>query len=140
MKKIEMKKFVQGVVLVAALCLSAGYIAISSRAGIPVQEKQERKESESISPEQLARAKTLFNEKCARCHGEDGRGETSTGSMLGAPNFTDEKFWKEEKDDKRFINSITNGKEAMPAFGKKLSEEEISLLFAYVHRFPQAAH
>lgn len=135
-----MKTFVQGVVLFAALCLCAGYIASSSRAAIPAQEKEGKKESESSSPEQLAQTRALFNEKCARCHGEDGRGETRLGDMLGAPNFTDGKLWKEEKGDRRFINSITNGKDGMPPFGKKLSPQEISALLAYVRRFSKAVH
>jgi cbb3-type cytochrome c oxidase subunit III len=135
-----MKRFVQGVVLFVALSLCAGYLVQSSRAGILLQEKQGRKESGSISPEQLARAKTLFNERCARCHGVDGRGETVLGNMLGAPNFTDEKWWKEEKDEKRFITSVTNGRDEMPAFGKKLSKQEIGALVAYVRRFNKAAH
>jgi mono/diheme cytochrome c family protein len=140
MKKIEMKIFIQGVVLLTVLCLCAGYLASSSRAGILFQEKQERKGAESISPEQLAQAKAMFNERCARCHGEDGRGETASGNVLDVPNFTDEKFWKEEKGDERFITSITNGKDGMPAFGKKLSKQEISALLAYVRRFPKAVH
>ena len=93
-----------------------------------------------MSPEELARTRALFNDKCARCHGEDGRGETHTGEMLGAPDFTDEKWWKETKGDGRFIHSVTNGKEAMPAFGKKLSKQEITFLVAYVRRFGKPAH
>lgn len=129
MKKLEMKRFVQGVVLLAALCLCAGYVVSYS------QKRQERKEADSMSSEELARTRALFNEKCARCHGEDGRGETHTGEMLGVPNFTDEKWWKEAKSDSRFINSVTHGREAMPAFGKKLSKQEITSLVAYVRRF-----
>lgn len=128
-----MKTFVQGVVLLAALCLCAGYIMSASRAEAPSQKRQEKKES--LSPEELARAKALFNEKCSRCHGEDGRGATHTGELLDAPDFTDEKWWKETKDDDRFVHSVTNGKEAMPAFGKKLTKQEIAALVAYVRRF-----
>ena len=135
-----MKTLLQGVVLLAALSLCAGYVVSSSRAGQPATQKRQEK-SESMSPEELARTKSLFNEKCARCHGEDGRGETHTGEMLGVPNFTDEKWWKEAKSDQRFINSVTHGREAMPAFGKKLSKQEITLLVAYVRRFKtQATH
>lgn len=140
MKKIEMKRFVQGVVLLITLCLCAGYIVKPSRADVMVQEKEGKKESKSISPEQLARTKTLFNETCSRCHGEDGRSETREGKILEAPNFTDENFWKEEKGDERFINSVTNGKDGMPAFGKKLSKEEISALVVYVRRFSKPSH
>jgi len=138
MKKIEIKTFLQVVMLFLALLLGVGYIASSPRARVLAQEKEGKKES--ISPEQLSQVRTLFNEKCSRCHGEDGRSETREGKILDAPNFTDEKFWEEEKDDRRFINSITNGKEGMPAFGKKLSKEQISALLSYVRRFSKRAH
>ena len=134
-----MKTFVQGVVLLAALCLCAGYVVSSSRTGSVASQKRQEK-SDSMSPEELDRTRALFNEKCARCHGEDGRGETHTGEMLGAPDFTDEKWWKEAKRDSRFVNSVTHGREAMPAFGKKLSKQEITSLVAYVRRFGKPAH
>jgi cytochrome c6 len=133
-----MRTLVQGVVLFAALCLCAGYIVSASRAVTPSQKRQEKKDS--LSPEELARTKALFNEKCSRCHGEDGRGETHTGEMLGAPDFTDERWWKETKGDDRFVHSVTNGKEAMPAFGKKLSKQEIAALVTYVRRFKTQAN
>ena len=138
-----MRTVVQGVVLFAALWLCAGDVVTSSLAGPESHKRQERKKSESMSPEELARTRALFNEKCARCHGEDGRGETHTGEMLGAPDFTDEKWRKEAKEakgDDRFVNSVTHGKEAMPAFGKKLSKQEIADLVAYVRRFGRPAH
>ena len=78
---------------------------------------------------------TLFNEKCARCHGEDGRGQTVIGRMVGAPNFADENWWNEEKDERRFVRSITEGKGEMPPFGKKLTRAEIRALAAYVKTF-----
>ena len=125
----------------AALWLCAGYVVRSSRAGTAAQQKgEEREESGSMSRQELARTRALFNEKCARCHGEDGRGETQTGEMLGVPDFTDEKWRKEAKGDNRFIHSVTNGKDAMPAFGKKLSKQEIAALVAYVRRFGKPAH
>jgi mono/diheme cytochrome c family protein len=77
----------------------------------------------------------LFNEKCARCHGEDGRGRTVIGRMVGAPDFADETWWDEEKDERRFARSIAEGKGEMPAFGKKLSRPEIKALAAYVKTF-----
>lgn len=80
----------------------------------------------------------LFKEKCARCHGEDGRGQTVIGRMVNAPNFNDENWWNDEKDERRFIRSITEGKGEMPAFGKKLTRPEIKTLAAYVKTFRKA--
>jgi mono/diheme cytochrome c family protein len=40
--------------------------------------------------------------------------------------------WQVNVSDERLFNSITNGKGKMPSFGKKLSEQEINSLVAYV--------
>ena len=126
-----MKTLVKGLILLVALLACAGYVAHAARA----QDGQAKKEAQPIADEQLARAKTLFGERCARCHGADGRGQTVLGDMLGVPNFTDKKWWTEEKSDKRLITSVTDGKDEMPAFGKKLSRPEIAALVSYVRRF-----
>jgi mono/diheme cytochrome c family protein len=55
--------------------------------------------------------------------------------MLGVPNFTDEKWWKADVSNERLIESITNGKNEMPAFGKKFTKYEIAALVVYVRRF-----
>ena len=80
----------------------------------------------------------LFKDRCARCHGEDGRGQTVVGRMVGAPDFTKEGWWDEEKDERRFVLSIAEGKGEMPAFGRKLSRPEIKALAAYVKTFRKA--
>ena len=86
-----------------------------------------------------AQTKALCAEKCARCHGADGRGRTVLGEMLSAPDFTDEKFWDGAKGDGRLVNSIIEGKGEMPAFGKKLSKREIGGLAEYVRGFRKPA-
>jgi cbb3-type cytochrome c oxidase subunit III len=130
-----MKKFFEGAVIIVAVVLAAGWLLRASSAGVrpAVQKKEE-------SAEQAARAKAVFNEKCARCHGADGRGETAVGRMLSVPDFTDGKFWKKDATDARLMDSITEGKNEMPAFGKKLSRQEIRSLAAYVRRFGKPAH
>jgi len=77
---------------------------------------------------------SLYDSKCAKCHGKDGRAKTMVGKMKHARDFTDSK-WQADASDERLINSITNGKEGMPAFGKKLSDSQISGLAAYVRNF-----
>ncbi|HEX8189184.1 MAG TPA: c-type cytochrome [Pyrinomonadaceae bacterium] len=81
------------------------------------------------------RAPELFKEKCARCHGEDGRGRTVIGRMLDAPDFTDEGWWDGGKNEPRFVRSVAEGRGEMPAFGKKLTRPEIRALAAYVKTF-----
>lgn len=130
-----MRTSLKKIVLALALSACAVNAALSARAPVHVQENRTTHESESVSPEQLARAKTLFAEKCARCHGADGRGKTVVGDMLNVPDFTDEKFWKEDRGDARLITSVTEGRGEMPPFGRKLTRREIAALVAYVRRF-----
>lgn len=73
------------------------------------------------APLKTKEAKRLFKQKCAKCHGQDG----------GATNLTDPE-WQERVDDKRLINSLKYGRGQMPAFGEKLTEEQITSLMLYV--------
>ena len=67
----------------------------------------------------------LFKEYCAKCHGEDGRGQTPKGKQLNARDFTDTQF-QADKTDADLIKIVAKGGEDMPAFGKKLTKEQRS--------------
>jgi mono/diheme cytochrome c family protein len=78
----------------------------------------------------------VYTENCARCHGADGRSQTPMGKVFAATNLADANWWKKERvGDKRLTASIRDGRGQMPAFGKKLSKEEIAALVAYVKTF-----
>jgi len=68
-----------------------------------------------------------FKEYCARCHGEDGRAQTPKGKRLKAQDFTDSE-WQSAKSDADLIKTVTKGGEDMPAFGRKLTKEQIESL------------
>lgn len=83
----------------------------------------------------LEQVKELFVDRCARCHGRDGRGATKLGEIVKPPDFTDADWWEGGVTDARLKASIAGGKGEMPAFGRKLSRSEISALAAYVRAF-----
>ncbi len=68
-----------------------------------------------------------FVEYCAKCHGEDGKGNTPKGKQLMARDFTDAE-WQSARNDAELIKIVTKGGEDMPAFGKKFSKEQIESL------------
>src|ERR1700716_4042306 len=73
----------------------------------------------------------LFNRNCARCHGADGRGDTPSGHLYKAPDFTDTDWWKKNADitsTKNLRAVVAKGKAGMPGFGKKLTKSQINLL------------
>ena len=76
-------------------------------------------------------AAAIYAKSCATCHGRDGRAKTFKARFNRARNLTDA-TWQADASDERIYNSISNGRGKMPAFGKKLSEEEINGLVAHV--------
>jgi len=76
-------------------------------------------------------AAELYARNCATCHGKDGRAKTFKGKLKHARDLTDSE-WQGRVSDERLFNSIMNGKEKMPGYGKKLSEQEINSLVTYV--------
>jgi len=69
----------------------------------------------------------LFKQYCAKCHGDDGKAQTEKGRSLKARNFTDAEFQSGESNAD-LIKSVTEGKDDMPPFGKKLTPEQIESL------------
>jgi len=82
-------------------------------------------------------SETLFKQKCSKCHGADGSGDTSLGRIFGTPDFTDSGWWAKHSNTAEQVRVITKGKKNMPAFGKKLTKAQIAGLATYVQRFMQ---
>ncbi|HEV8369375.1 MAG TPA: cytochrome c [Pyrinomonadaceae bacterium] len=113
--------------VISAMLLLAGLVT-------PINQVQESR-NESLRPDRLAKVKSLFKEKCARCHGEDGRGETVLAEQINPPDFTDEKWSKSDLNNEELAEIVARGKGEMPAFGKKLTRQEIASLVLYVRQF-----
>jgi len=86
-----------------------------------------------------ADGKALYDKDCAKCHGEDGKGETKMGKKMGAKDYTDAKVQAELKDDaaaKAIREGLKDkeGKTLMkPAEG--ISEGDVKALVAYMRSF-----
>ena len=76
-------------------------------------------------------AAALYAGNCASCHGRDGGAKTSKARINHARKLNDAE-WQNRASDERIFNSIMNGKGKMPAYAKKLSEQEIDSLVIYV--------
>ncbi len=72
----------------------------------------------------------LFKTKCAMCHGPDGAGKTPIGQKLNVRDLHSADVQKQS--DAELSQTIAQGKNKMPAFGKKLSAEQIKLLVACI--------
>jgi mono/diheme cytochrome c family protein len=89
----------------------------------------------ALAAEKEGHPSSLFLQKCAKCHGEDGMAETPKGRKMKARDFTDADF-QQHKTDAQIVDAIKNGTEHdMPPFGKVLSADQIQSLVADVRGF-----
>jgi mono/diheme cytochrome c family protein len=103
-----------------------GAVVLNSNQAAPSSGESQGGE---MKPAAGADTAKVYNEKCAMCHGEDGKGVTK-----GTPDLTNA-AWQKKETDAEFADMIKVGKKPMPAFGDKLSDEQIKALVQYVRAF-----
>ena len=94
------------------------------------------------APKALRTGKEIYLESCATCHGANGRGQSRSrvGFDVRLPDFADCNFATREIDSD-WIGITSNGgpsrgfSEIMPAFGKALTLEEITLAVGHIRTF-----
>lgn len=74
------------------------------------------------SHESRSDGKELFEHKCKRCHGKDG-----TKGLFGAKNLQLSRL-----QDSDLTTIISKGKNGMPRWEKRLSQQEIESVIVYV--------
>jgi mono/diheme cytochrome c family protein len=72
----------------------------------------------------------IYKSKCEHCHGADGMSHTFAGKMTSAAKFGDPEVAK--MTDADWTAVVKGGKKKMPAFGKKLTDNQIAAVVAYV--------
>jgi cytochrome c6 len=71
-----------------------------------------------------------FKAKCAMCHAADGTGSTATGKTLKVRDLASPDV--QGQTDAQLTDIVTNGKNKMPAYKGKLTDDQIKNLVAYV--------
>jgi cytochrome c6 len=71
-----------------------------------------------------------FKAKCAMCHAADGSGSTATGKALKVRDLGSADV--QSQTDAQLTAIITDGKNKMPAYKGKLTDDQIKGLVAYV--------
>jgi cytochrome c553 len=78
-------------------------------------------------------AATVFTGKCAMCHGADGQGKTPMGTKFNLKSLASPEVQKESVAE--LSQTITKGKNKMPAYEGKPTKDEIAQLATYVKGF-----
>ncbi|MDP3937721.1 MAG: cytochrome c [Deltaproteobacteria bacterium] len=93
----------------------------------------------SAAAEVSEATKAVYLDKCAKCHGDTGKGDGKKAKTLKKkPRDYTDKAKMSELTDEDLVKSITEGKKPMPSYGKgknMLTAEEITALVAYIRTF-----
>ncbi len=84
-------------------------------------------EEEEQGPAPMIDVMDIYTARCARCHGADRSGNNGPPLL---PEYL-------SQDPSVYKSTITNGSGPMPAFGNRLSGDEISALVEYILSDPQ---
>lgn len=108
--------------LLFALALVLAGLTACRRAPLPEVERGER---------DAAAGRRIFERKCASCHNTSGDGKTITASRFPYANLRD-RVWRSDGSPAAIERQVRMGRDPMPGFEGKLSEEEIRQVAAYV--------
>lgn len=84
----------------------------------------------AVSSRAQSPAEGLFKTKCAPCHGADGQGDVPMGKKLGAHNLKSPEV--QAHSDAQLAGVITRGQNHMPAYGGKLSADQVNDLVKFI--------
>jgi len=81
-----------------------------------------------------ADGKTVYADSCAKCHGDDGKGQTKMGQKLQARDYSDAKVQDSVTDDQAFKSIKEGMKKDDKTLMKpsELSDEDIKASVAYL--------
>ena len=72
----------------------------------------------------------VYKQKCASCHGPDGKGDTPAGKATKVRSFADPEVVK--MSDEELAEVIEKGKGKMPKYGATLKPDEIKAMVAHI--------
>ena len=86
----------------------------------------------------LMAGKMIYERKCASCHNANGDGKTITASRYPYANLIDG-VWRSDGSLEAVERQIRHGRDPMPRFEGKLTDEEIRQTAAFVLELSRAA-
>ncbi len=122
-----------GMLFVLSLVLAVWAAAHGKQSWPAPEEAKKLKNSVPATEASLAAAKAIYMDKCAQCHGGEGKGdgpEAATYDVKPA-DFTDAHMLG-EMTDREIFWKISEGRRPMPTFKKQLTEEQRWQLVNYL--------
>jgi len=138
-RTLALRKTLFALVL-AFIAISIVLAVLQNREWVIPEEARKLKNPIAPSAATMGSARLIYLDKCAQCHGETGKGDGPEGKMYDPPpgNLKDAKHMSTRTDGELFYQ-ISQGRKPMPAFKKRLSEEQRWQLVLFVRSFAEPA-
>jgi len=114
------------VLLLALVLIAIAYTYLQeNKPWVIPEEAKARKNPLQPSEAALKSAKALYGENCANCHGDSGKGDGSEAMRYDPKpaDFTDAPHMNTVTDGALFYQ-ISQGRKPMPAFKKRMTEDQ----------------
>jgi hypothetical protein len=111
--------------LLIVIAAAIGFTIVQNRPWKVPEEAKQRKNPLTSSGVVLQSVWPLYRDKCATCHGDSGKGNGHDATRYDpAPtNFTDTRRMSSVTDGELFYK-LSEGRKPMPAFKKRLTEDQ----------------
>lgn len=119
------QKLMLATFLFAACVMSVAFTTIQQPKPWPVPEKNAKTVNPvKSSAESIASGKSLWNLHCASCHGKKGLGDGSKAAQLKTQPEDMSKSSLQAQSDGSLFYKISEGRDDMPSFKKKIPDAE----------------
>ena len=134
-----MRKILFAAVL-AMVAISIVFAAMQNREWVVPEEAKKQTNPLQPSEAALRAAKEIYLDNCAQCHGETGKGDGPEAAQHDPrpANLQDAKHMDTVSDGELFYQ-ISEGRQPMPAFKKRLTQEQRWQLVLLVRSFSAPA-
>lgn len=125
--------------ILVTLCVVAVFAYYENRPWKVPEEAKLRPNPIQTSVSALATGRALYMDKCTQCHGQTGKGDgpDAAGYYPSPTSLVDAKHMSSVTDGEIFYQ-ISEGRKPMPAFKRKLTEEQRWQLVLYVRSLAPA--
>ena len=126
--------------ILVTLCVVAVFAYYENKPWKVPEEAKLRPNPIYPSASALAAGRSIYMDKCVQCHGQTGKGDgPDAASYYPSPtSLVDAKHMNGVTDGEIFYQ-ISEGRKPMPAFKRKLTEEQRWQLVLHVRSFAPAA-
>jgi cytochrome c5 len=118
------------------LAIVAGMVFAHEKTGwMAPEESKKMKNPVKATKSSIQKGKDIYEKKCALCHWdkEDGKGPAGAGLNPKPTNFKESHG--EKMTDGEHFWKVTQGRGAMPSYGKDLTAEEKWHVINYINAF-----